>query len=176
MIKDDALLGTFLAESSFEQWRKQSSISLEEESVSKRIDRVEEMTIPSDLEDKLGYIFLSPTNIYSNLPLQACPTEDRPYHRGLAEDLYFGRTPHPEARGCSGTKHQHSAFFRASFASATYLPHILPAIGFLLLRIHPPNATGAICRLLVVVLGWFCVIPIVAFHRSGRFVTSDEYA
>ena len=70
MIKDDALLGTFLAESSFEQWRKQSSISLEEESASKRIDRVEEMTIPSDLEDKLGYIFLSPANVCSNLPIR----------------------------------------------------------------------------------------------------------
>ena len=58
MIKEDALLGTFLAEPSFEQWRKHSSISLEEESASKRIDRVEEMTIPSDLEDKLGYIYL----------------------------------------------------------------------------------------------------------------------
>ncbi len=57
MIKDDALLGTFLAEPSFEQWRKRSSISLEEESASKRIDRVEEMTIPSDLEDKLGYTY-----------------------------------------------------------------------------------------------------------------------
>jgi len=54
VIKEDALLGTFLAEPSFEQWRKHSSISLEEESASKRIDRVEEMTIPSDLEDKLG--------------------------------------------------------------------------------------------------------------------------
>jgi sorting nexin-8 len=54
VIKEDALLGTFLAESSFEQWRKRSTISLEEESASKRIDRVEEMTIPSDLEDKLG--------------------------------------------------------------------------------------------------------------------------
>ena len=58
MIKEDALLGTFLAEPSFEQWRRHSSISLEEESASKRIDRVEEMSIPSDLEDKLGYIFL----------------------------------------------------------------------------------------------------------------------
>lgn len=58
MIKDDALLGTFLTEPSLEQWRKRSSISLEEESASKRIDRAEEMTIPSDLEDKLGYIFL----------------------------------------------------------------------------------------------------------------------
>ena len=56
MIKEDALLGTFLAEHSFEQWRKRSTISLEEESASKRIDRVEEMTIPSDLEDKLGYV------------------------------------------------------------------------------------------------------------------------
>jgi len=50
------LLGTFLTESSFEQWRKHSSISMEEESASKRIDRVEEMTIPSDLEDKLGHV------------------------------------------------------------------------------------------------------------------------
>ena len=58
MIKEDALLGTFLTESSFEQWRKHSSISLEEESASKRIDRVEEMTIPSDLEDKLGYVIV----------------------------------------------------------------------------------------------------------------------
>jgi sorting nexin-8 len=60
VIKDDALLGTFLAEPAFDQWRKRSSVSLEEESVSKRIDRVEEMTIPSDLEDKLGYVLLSP--------------------------------------------------------------------------------------------------------------------
>ncbi|KAI9433431.1 hypothetical protein BJY52DRAFT_1198651 [Lactarius psammicola] len=56
VIKEDALLGSFLAEPSFEQWRKHSSISLEEESASKRIDRVEEMTIPSDLEDKLGHV------------------------------------------------------------------------------------------------------------------------
>jgi hypothetical protein len=55
VIKEDALLSTFLVEPSFEQWRKHSSISLEEESASKRIDRLEEMTIPSDLEDKLGY-------------------------------------------------------------------------------------------------------------------------
>jgi len=58
VIKEDALLGKFLTESSFEQWRKHSSISLEEESVSKRIDRVEEMIIPSDLEDKLGYVIV----------------------------------------------------------------------------------------------------------------------
>ncbi|KAI0295396.1 hypothetical protein B0F90DRAFT_1751359 [Multifurca ochricompacta] len=56
VIKEDALLGSFLTEPSFEQWRKHSAISLEEESTSKRIDRVEEMTIPSDLEDKLGLV------------------------------------------------------------------------------------------------------------------------
>jgi sorting nexin-8 len=68
VIKEDALLGTFLAEPSFEKWRKQSSISLEEESASKRIDRVEEMTIPSDLEDKLGYVhhFFPHHNLCSN--------------------------------------------------------------------------------------------------------------
>lgn len=52
----DALLATFLAEPSFEQWRKHTTISLEEESTGKRVDRVEEMTIPSDLEDKLACV------------------------------------------------------------------------------------------------------------------------
>lgn len=54
MIKEDGVLAIFLTEPSFESWRKQSSISYDEESVGKRIDRVEEMTIPSDLEDKLA--------------------------------------------------------------------------------------------------------------------------
>jgi hypothetical protein len=31
-------------------------VSLDEESVSKRVDRIEEMTIPSDLEDKLACV------------------------------------------------------------------------------------------------------------------------
>jgi sorting nexin-8 len=54
IIKDDGLLAVFLTEPSFEAWRKHSSISLEEESASKRVDRVEEMSIPSDLDEKLG--------------------------------------------------------------------------------------------------------------------------
>lgn len=53
MIKDDGLLAVFLTEPSFETWRKHSSVSVEEESASKRIDRIEEMAIPSDLEEKL---------------------------------------------------------------------------------------------------------------------------
>jgi hypothetical protein len=97
VIKEDALLGTFLAEPSFEQWRKHSSISLEEESASKRIDRVEEMTIPSDLEDKLGYISLFSVVCSKLNSCQACSTEDRPSHRSLAENLYIGRTPRPKA-------------------------------------------------------------------------------
>ncbi|KAL1674036.1 hypothetical protein EV122DRAFT_269814 [Schizophyllum commune] len=56
VIKDDALLGVFLTEPSFEVWRKQNSVTLDEESASKRIDRVEEMAIPSDLEDKLSLV------------------------------------------------------------------------------------------------------------------------
>ncbi|EGN96804.1 hypothetical protein SERLA73DRAFT_111513 [Serpula lacrymans var. lacrymans S7.3] len=53
VIKEDGLLAVFLTEPSLETWRKHSSVSLDEESVSKRIDHVEEMTIPSDLEEKL---------------------------------------------------------------------------------------------------------------------------
>ena len=49
------MLAVFLTEPSFEAWRKHTAISYEEESVSKRVDRLEEMSIPSDLEDKLKY-------------------------------------------------------------------------------------------------------------------------
>jgi sorting nexin-8 len=55
ILKDDGLLAVFLTEPSFETWRKHTPVSLEEESVSKRVDRVEEMSIPSDLEEKLAY-------------------------------------------------------------------------------------------------------------------------
>ena len=60
VIKDDGVLAVFLSEPSFENWRKQSAISLEEESASRRVDRVEEMSIPSDLEDKLAYESMHP--------------------------------------------------------------------------------------------------------------------
>lgn len=56
MIKEDGLLATFLSEPSFENWRKHTAVSLEEESVSKHVDRIEEITVPSDLEDKLAYV------------------------------------------------------------------------------------------------------------------------
>lgn len=56
VIKEDGLLAVFLTEPSFESWRKHSAVSYEEESASKRVDRVEEMAIPSDLEDKLAYV------------------------------------------------------------------------------------------------------------------------
>ncbi|KAG5638358.1 hypothetical protein H0H81_000492 [Sphagnurus paluster] len=54
--EDDGLLAVFLTEPSFEIWRKNNPVSLDEESVSKRVDRIEEMTIPSDLEDKLAIV------------------------------------------------------------------------------------------------------------------------
>ena len=54
VIKEDGVLAVFLTEPSFENWRKHNAISYEEESASKRVDRVEEMAIPSDLESKLA--------------------------------------------------------------------------------------------------------------------------
>lgn len=54
VIKEDGLLATFLTEPSFETWRKNNGVALEEESTSKRVDRIEEMSIPSDLEEKLA--------------------------------------------------------------------------------------------------------------------------
>ncbi|KAG1767166.1 hypothetical protein EV702DRAFT_1147692 [Suillus placidus] len=56
VIKEDGLLATFLSEPSFENWRKHTAVSLEEESASKRVDRIEEITVPSDLEDKLAFV------------------------------------------------------------------------------------------------------------------------
>ncbi|KAI0708839.1 hypothetical protein C8T65DRAFT_649631 [Cerioporus squamosus] len=56
VIKDDPVLQSFLTEPSLEEWRKHTAISYEEESATKRIDRVEEMAIPSDLEDKLAVV------------------------------------------------------------------------------------------------------------------------
>ncbi|KAI6113058.1 hypothetical protein F5141DRAFT_1111325 [Pisolithus sp. B1] len=56
VIKEDGLLAIFLSEPSLESWRKQTSISLEEESVSKRVEPIEEMSIPSDLEEKLAIV------------------------------------------------------------------------------------------------------------------------
>lgn len=53
IIKEDGVLASFLSEPSFEAWRKQNAVSLDEESASKRVDRTEEMTIPSDLEEKI---------------------------------------------------------------------------------------------------------------------------
>lgn len=54
VIKDDGLLAVFLTEPSLEQWRKHNAIALDEEAMSKRVDRIEEMSIPADLEEKLG--------------------------------------------------------------------------------------------------------------------------
>lgn len=66
VLKEDGLLFVFLTESSFETWRKHSSISLDEESASKRVDKIEEMSIPSDLEDKLTCGFLQLVCFFSS--------------------------------------------------------------------------------------------------------------
>ncbi|KAF8596148.1 hypothetical protein BDV93DRAFT_611064 [Ceratobasidium sp. AG-I] len=52
----DGLLSVFLTEPHLDMWRKQNSISLEEESMSKRVERAEEMSVPSDCEEKLAAV------------------------------------------------------------------------------------------------------------------------
>ncbi|THU87977.1 hypothetical protein K435DRAFT_730276 [Dendrothele bispora CBS 962.96] len=56
VIKSDGVLAVFLTTASFEEWRKNASVSLDEESASRRVDRVEEMSIPSDLEEKITIV------------------------------------------------------------------------------------------------------------------------
>lgn len=57
VLKEDGILGVFLTVPSFEVWRKQASVSLDEESISKKVERVEEMSIPSDFEEKIKWAF-----------------------------------------------------------------------------------------------------------------------
>ena len=96
MIKEDGLLAAFFTEPSFEEWRKHASISIEEESVSRRVDRVEEMSIPTDLEDKLGYVLIVDIIcrfVYLSIFFfQNCEEEDWDADRAVAEDLYFDGT------------------------------------------------------------------------------------
>ncbi|KAG9089717.1 Sorting nexin mvp1 [Ceratobasidium sp. 370] len=56
VLSQDGLLSVFLTEPHLETWRKQNTISLEEESHSKRVERVEEMSVPSDCEEKLAAV------------------------------------------------------------------------------------------------------------------------
>ncbi|KAG8936001.1 Sorting nexin mvp1 [Tulasnella sp. 418] len=60
VIASDGLLSVFLSEPSFDGWKKHAlatvGISYEEESVSHRIDRTEEMSIPRDLEEKMNLV------------------------------------------------------------------------------------------------------------------------
>ncbi|KAJ1307091.1 hypothetical protein OPQ81_001209 [Rhizoctonia solani] len=56
VLSQDGLLSTFLTEPHLEVWRKQNSISLEEESLSKRVERMEEMSVPGDCSEKLAAV------------------------------------------------------------------------------------------------------------------------
>ncbi|KAG8818633.1 Sorting nexin mvp1, partial [Serendipita sp. 399] len=54
VIKDDGVLSVFLSEPDFDGWKRRTSISYDEEATTKRIDRNDEMSIPSNLEEKLA--------------------------------------------------------------------------------------------------------------------------
>lgn len=108
ILKEDALLTVFLTEPSFENWRKHSPISLDEESVSKRVDRMEEMSIPSDLEDKFAYVFSRhcdrPYSTHTiQLQQQDCSWQIESSNRTMAEDMYPCGADYKEAGSGSGT-------------------------------------------------------------------------
>lgn len=56
VMKEDGALNVFLAEPNFEAWRKRTKVSTDEESASKKLNPAEEMSIPSDLNEKLGVL------------------------------------------------------------------------------------------------------------------------
>lgn len=65
VLKDDGVLSVFLTEPDFDGWKRRTTISYDEEALTKRIDRVEEMSIPSDLEEKLAYVMPTPVIVSS---------------------------------------------------------------------------------------------------------------
>lgn len=96
IIKDDGVLSVFLTETSFEEWRKHTSVSLDEESASKRIERAEEMGIPSDLEDKITYVSLLSSYVILNC-LQNNPSSGESFNRAVAADMHTIGKDHQEA-------------------------------------------------------------------------------
>lgn len=54
VIKDDGVLSVFLTETDFEGWKRRTPVSYDEEAMTKRVDPVDEMSIPSNLEEKLA--------------------------------------------------------------------------------------------------------------------------
>jgi sorting nexin-8 len=66
VIKDDGVLSVFLTEPDLEGWKRRTTISYDEEALTKRVDRVDEMSIPRDLEEKLAYVgyYVLKTSIY----------------------------------------------------------------------------------------------------------------
>jgi sorting nexin-8 len=54
VIKDDGVLSVFLTEPDFDGWKRRTIVSYDEESTTKRVDPVDEMSIPSNLEEKLA--------------------------------------------------------------------------------------------------------------------------
>ena len=60
VIKDNPVLQSFLTEPFLGEWRKHCSISYEEGSTGNRVDHIEEIAIPSNLEGKLAYVSCPP--------------------------------------------------------------------------------------------------------------------
>ncbi|EJD07688.1 uncharacterized protein FOMMEDRAFT_143983 [Fomitiporia mediterranea MF3/22] len=165
IIKEDGLLAVFLTEPSLEQWRKHNTISLEEESASKRIDKVEEMSIPSDLEDKLKIV-------RNKLPLvieqwqKICILAERIVKRREAAAV---RNPH--------------ALFKRSFLSSVLTPSVGSLSSAASITSSPPTSPISMASSVLPVLpstsvfGSLAAAPLVGSARpdglaDGGFYTS----
>ena len=81
--RDDGALNVFLTETSFESWRKRTKVNTDEESLSKRLNPAQEMSIPSDLEHKLSVLRSSlPTLVGAYQKL--CVLAERAVGRAMA--------------------------------------------------------------------------------------------
>ncbi|KAL5513289.1 MVP1 [Sanghuangporus vaninii] len=165
VIKEDGLLAVFLTEPSLEQWRKHNAISLEEEPASKRLDKVEEMAIPSDLEDKLKIVRNKLSPVIEQWQ-KICILAERLIKRREAAAV---RNPH--------------AIFRRSFLSSVMTPSIPSSSSAASPTSSPPASPVSMVSSVLPVLpsvsvfGSFASAPIVGSARpdgsaDGGFYTS----
>ncbi|OCB87801.1 hypothetical protein A7U60_g5124 [Sanghuangporus baumii] len=165
VIKEDGLLAVFLTEPSLEQWRKHNTLSLEEESASKRLDKVEEMTIPSDLEDKLKIVRNKLSPVIEQWQ-KICILAERLIKRREAAAV---RNPH--------------AIFRRSFLSSVLTPSVPSSSSAASPTSSPPASPVSMVSSVLPVLpsvsvfGSFASAPIVGSARpdgsaDGGFYTS----
>ncbi|KIY63578.1 hypothetical protein CYLTODRAFT_359731 [Cylindrobasidium torrendii FP15055 ss-10] len=155
IIKEDAVLSTFLTVPSLEDWRKVTSVTLDEESAGKHIDKVEEMAIPSDLEDKIATVRARVTPLIDQWQ-RICMLSERMIKRREAaavRDASFRRQllpTHPALLSLSSSAPSSPISSNASIHSMANSIHSIMDVLHLPHTPHPPDATdnqGDLARL-----------------------------